>query len=182
MQQVVSLNFHENWHKKDKLFICMEYGKLFAAKDYLNFVFIQRAYCEAVTNVINRLRTRNILNSIKFIKKQRNRILVTSVSLFLARFQIWRFTKEDTPEKIHLYAPTVHNHSDIKRHKSSHCEKISQWKIFWISYWLHLFDFSPLCVFKCFLKVTAWIDAKSHWLHLFEFSPLCVLKCLHLKM
>ena len=88
MQQVVSLNFHENWHKKDKLFICMEYGKLFAAKDYLNFVFIQRAYCEAVTNVINRLRTRNILNSIKYIKKQRNRILATSVSLFLARFQI----------------------------------------------------------------------------------------------
>ena len=43
--------------------------------------------------------------------------------------------------------------------------------------WLHLFDFSSLCVFKCLLKSPAWIDAKSHWLHLFNFSPLCVFKC-----
>ena len=36
-------------------------------------------------------------------------------------------------------------------------------------HWLHLFDFSPLCVFICFLKVL-WSDhAKSHWLHLFDF-------------
>ena len=118
---------------------------------------------------------------IKYIKKQTNRILATSVSLFLARFQIWRCTKEDTPEKIHLYALTVHNHSDSKTWKLSLWEDITT-DFFWKSYWLHLFDFSPLCVFKCFLKETAWIDAKSHWLHLFEFSPLCVLKCLHLKM
>ena len=45
------------------------------------------------------------------------------------------------------------------------------------SHWLHLFDFSPLCVFKCLLKLPAWEDAKSHWLHLFGFSPLCVFKC-----
>ena len=27
------------------------------------------------------------------------------------------------------------------------------------SHWLHLFDFSPLCVFKCVLKLLAWEDA-----------------------
>ena len=36
---------------------------------------------------------------------------------------------------------------------------------------------SPLCVFKCCLKTYAWEDAKSHWLHLFDFSPLCLIKC-----
>ena len=45
------------------------------------------------------------------------------------------------------------------------------------SHWLHLFGFSPLCVFKCFLKLLASENAKSHWLHLFNFSPLCVFKC-----
>ena len=40
------------------------------------------------------------------------------------------------------------------------------------SHWLHLFGFSPLCVFKCLLKSPAWINAKSHWLH------LCAFKCL----
>ena len=39
-------------------------------------------------------------------------------------------------------------------------------------HWLHLFDFSPLCVIKCILKLPACVDAKSHWLHLFDFSPL----------
>ena len=41
---------------------------------------------------------------------------------------------------------------------------------------MHLFDFSPLCVFKWVLKSPARVDAKSHWLHLFVFSPLCVFK------
>ena len=36
---------------------------------------------------------------------------------------------------------------------------------------------SPLCVFKCILKVSAWEEAKSHCLHLFGFSPLCIFKC-----
>ena len=45
------------------------------------------------------------------------------------------------------------------------------------SHWLHLFHFSPLCVFRCVLKLLAWEDAKSHRLHLFGFSLLCVLKC-----
>ena len=45
------------------------------------------------------------------------------------------------------------------------------------SHWLHLFDFSPLCIFKCFLKSPASEDAYSHWLHLLDFSPLCVFKC-----
>ena len=49
------------------------------------------------------------------------------------------------------------------------------------SHWLHWFYFSPLCVFKCVLKWPAWQEAKLHWLHLFDFSPLCVFKCL-LKM
>ena len=42
---------------------------------------------------------------------------------------------------------------------------------------LHLFDFSPLCVFKCVFKLPVVEDAKSHWLHLFSFSALCVFKC-----
>ena len=33
---------------------------------------------------------------------------------------------------------------------------------------------SPLCVIKCCLKPSAQEEAKSHWLHLFDFSPLCV--------
>ena len=45
------------------------------------------------------------------------------------------------------------------------------------SHWLHLFGFSPLCVFKCALKLTFWIEVKSYWLHWFDFSPLCVFKC-----
>ena len=49
------------------------------------------------------------------------------------------------------------------------------------SHWLHLFVFSPLCVFKCVLKTLAEEDAKSHWLHLFDFSPVCIFKCV-LKM
>ena len=36
-------------------------------------------------------------------------------------------------------------------------------------YWLHLFDLSPLCVFKCVLKLPVWKDSKVHWLHLFHF-------------
>ena len=46
------------------------------------------------------------------------------------------------------------------------------------SHWLHLFGFSPLCVFKCLLKSLASEDAKLHWLHLFHFSPLRVFKWL----
>ena len=45
------------------------------------------------------------------------------------------------------------------------------------SHWLHLFDFSPLRVFKCILKVLAREDAKSHWLHLLDFSLLWFFKC-----
>ena len=33
-----------------------------------------------------------------------------------------------------------------------------------------LLHFSPLCVFKCVLKLVTQEDAKPHWLHLFEFS------------
>ena len=42
---------------------------------------------------------------------------------------------------------------------------------------LHLFDFSPLWIFKCWLKKLGSKQAKLHWLHLFDFSPLCVFKC-----
>ena len=36
--------------------------------------------------------------------------------------------------------------------------------------------YTALCVFsfKCTLKLLAWEDASSHWLHLFDFSPPCV--------
>ena len=40
------------------------------------------------------------------------------------------------------------------------------------SHWLHLFNFSPLCVLKCLLKFSAQEDVKSHWLHLFGLLPL----------
>ena len=36
--------------------------------------------------------------------------------------------------------------------------------------WLHKFDFSSLCVFKCQLKRFASKEAQSHLLHLFDFS------------
>ena len=32
----------------------------------------------------------------------------------------------------------------------------------------------PLCVFRCVFKLPVPTDAKSHWLHLFDFSTLCV--------
>ena len=35
-----------------------------------------------------------------------------------------------------------------------------------------------LCIFKRVLKWPAREDALSHWLHLFDLSPLCVFKCL----
>ena len=34
------------------------------------------------------------------------------------------------------------------------------------SHWLHLFDFSPLCMFKCALKWPARDEVYPHWLHL----------------
>ena len=46
------------------------------------------------------------------------------------------------------------------------------------SHWLHLFDFSPLCVNKCVLKWCVREKADSHWLHLWGFSPLCIFKCI----
>ena len=131
---------------------------------------------------------------IKYIKKQTNRILATSVSLFLARFQIWRCTKEDTPEKIHLYALTVHNHSDSKTWKLSLWEDITT-DFFWKSYWFALVWLFSTMRFQMFpqrdsldwCKVTlvalVWIfstvcfkmpaseNVKSHWSHFFNFSP-----------
>ena len=35
-----------------------------------------------------------------------------------------------------------------------------------------------VCVFKCVLKLPGWEDAKSQRLHLFDFSPLCIFKCI----
>ena len=40
-----------------------------------------------------------------------------------------------------------------------------------------MFDFSPLWVLRCVLKLPSQEEAYSHWLHLFGFSPLCVFKC-----
>ena len=42
------------------------------------------------------------------------------------------------------------------------------------SHWLHLFDFSPVCVFKCLPKSPACEDAKSHVLQLFDLMTLSV--------
>ena len=54
--------------------------------------------------------------------------------------------------------------------------KLPAW---WYANWhgLHLFCFSPLCIFKCALKWLAWEEAYSHWLHLFDFSPLWISIC-----
>ena len=38
--------------------------------------------------------------------------------------------------------------------------------------------YTGLCLFICLLKELGAEQAKSHWLHLFDFSPLCVFKCL----
>ena len=37
--------------------------------------------------------------------------------------------------------------------------------------------FFSLCLFKCFLKELGSEHANSHWLHLFDFSPLWIFKC-----
>ena len=34
-------------------------------------------------------------------------------------------------------------------------------------------DFYPGCAFKCVLKLSSK-ETLSHWLHLFDFSPLCI--------
>ena len=44
-----------------------------------------------------------------------------------------------------------------------------QWKI-------SLF-YTGLCLLICLLKELEAEQANSHWLHLFDFSPLCVFKC-----
>ena len=36
--------------------------------------------------------------------------------------------------------------------------------------------YTRLCLFICLLKELGSEQAKSHWLHLFDFSPLCVFK------
>ena len=37
---------------------------------------------------------------------------------------------------------------------------------------VHLFGFSPECVFLCITRWLAWGVLESHWLHWFSFSPL----------
>ena len=61
--------------------------------------------------------------------------------------------------------------------KCGRCDYTSSQAGHLISY-LHLLDFSPLCVFTCVIRSPAWQDAKSHWLHLFDLSQLCIFKCL----
>ena len=39
------------------------------------------------------------------------------------------------------------------------------------------FSHTDLCLFVCLLKELGSEHAKSQWLHLFDFSPLCVFKC-----
>ena len=36
-----------------------------------------------------------------------------------------------------------------------------------------------MCIFNCLLRLPVWIVVKSHWLqlHLFDFSPVCIFKC-----
>ena len=63
--------------------------------------------------------------------------------------------------------------ADLRSHSQSSLSHIS---------FFYLFGFSPLCVFKSVLNLSAREDAYCivtlHWLQLFDFSPLCIFKCL----
>ena len=43
-----------------------------------------------------------------------------------------------------------------------------------IASWLHLYDFSPLCIFKCSRKLLLWVNEKSHWVQLFDLFSLLI--------
>ena len=63
---------------------------------------------------------------------------------------------------------------------------VFKWSIRWIAWenswlhWLHLWGFSAQCVFKCFFIFDACDDVYSHWLHLCGLSPMCLFKCFFL--
>ena len=42
-------------------------------------------------------------------------------------------------------------------------------------HWLHLWDFSPECVFKCSFKAHFQLDVYSHWSQTFNFFPFAFL-------
>ena len=69
----------------------MEYGKLFAAKDYLKGHQL-RLHTKSILLSCDKCNksftNKEYLKQHQIHQKQRNRILATSVSLFLARFQI----------------------------------------------------------------------------------------------
>ena len=48
------------------------------------------------------------------------------------------------------------------------------------SHWLHLLTFlrSSTVGFRMYPLSAGQVDTKLHWLHLFDFSPLCVFKCI----
>ena len=40
------------------------------------------------------------------------------------------------------------------------------------------YDFFPLWDLECIHILAGQVDVMLHWLHLFDFSPLCVIKCI----
>ena len=86
-------------------------------------------------------------------------------------------------KKIHSLSPNSKKGVFVK-HPTPQCVFKLPCLIYKILHWLHSFDFSPLCVFKCFLKLPASEDTKLQLLQLFAITPQCVFKlpCLIYKI
>lgn len=164
MQQVVSLNFHENLHKKYKLFICMEYGKLFAAKDYLKGHQL-------------RLHTKSILLSCDKCNKS------FTNKEYLKQHQIHQKTEKPYPcDQCELVSGSLSNMKVHKRRHTgenpfvcSHCPqsfryqktwKLSLWEDITMEILLNIILVALVWLFStvCF-KMPASENVKSHWSH-----------------
>ena len=44
-----------------------------------------------------------------------------------------------------------------------------------LSYWLHKYDLSPMCIPWCFTSFWFQVKAFSHWLQWYGFSPVCLI-------
>ena len=101
-------------------------------------------------------------------------LVETKSWLFFQKFWIWISSKIVGPRRDKVTSvASIWLFSTVHFQMSPKIGSHRGWKITLAEF----FYFSPLCVFKCLLKLPAWEDEKSHWLHLFDFSPLCVFKC-----
>ena len=76
-----------------------------------------------------------------------------------------------------IYLPFLHYEFSSKI-SSEMRKEMHNYIVCLFDFFVDLFDFSPVWIFKCLLKALAWEDAKSHRLHLFDFSPECFIKCI----